>query len=154
MNITEHIRILSVKLFLGLAVVIFSAISMAASPFPGKIPATIVSIEAANIIHVNIETWPGFRRDFRITLPNLALPGQGENPKECELELAQRAHNFAINFLSDSTTVHVKDMQMVDSASLDAISSIYTNKGTLDNALRREKLAKLPSTVLNEPWCE
>ena len=135
MNFTKHIRVLSIKLSLALAVVIFSAISMAGTPFPGKIPATIVSIEAANIILVNIETWPGFRRDFRITLPNLALPGQGEDVKECELELAQRAHNFAINFLSDSTTVHVKDMQMVDSASLDAVSSIYTNKGTLDNAL-------------------
>ena len=110
--------------------------------------------EASNIIHVNIETWPGFRRDVRVTLPNLLLPGQGEEVKECELELAQWAYDFAVNFLSEATTVHVKDMQMENSASKDAISSIYTNNGTLDNALRRERLAKPADLAHDKPWCE
>lgn len=154
MNRLNNIRLSGTKLFTVLAVAIFSTTSMAATPFPGKLPVTIVNIEAANIILVNLETWPGFRRDFRITLPNLVLPGQGEEVKECELELAKSAHDFAVNFLSDVTTVHVQDMEMENSAALDAISSIYTNKGTLDNALRREKLAKPAASVHNEPWCE
>lgn len=154
MNKVRHISILSAKLFSILAVISFSTISMAATPFPGKLPATIVSIEAANIIHVNIETWPGFRRDFRVTLPNLALPGQGEKAKECELQLAQQAYDFTVNFLSNATTVHVNDMEMENSASLDAVSSIHTNNGSLDNALRRERLAKLAPSAHNESWCE
>lgn len=146
----KHIKL---TVFSVLASVMFSTATIAGTPFPGKLPATIVNIEAAHIIHVNIETWPGFRRDFRVTLPNLALPGQGEEVKECELALAQQAYDFAFNFLSNATTVHVKDMQMTDSASLDAVSSIYTNNGTLDNALRREKLAKLAGSH-DESWCE
>lgn len=154
MNLVKHPGVMRAKLFLVLAIVIFSATLMAATPFPGKLPATIVDIEAANIIHVNIETWPGFRRDFRVTLPNLVVPGQGENVMACELALAQLAYDFAVNFLSDATTVHVKDMQMENSSSEDAISSIYTNNGSLDNALRREKLAKPAAFAHNEPWCE
>ena len=149
-----NVNHLKLKALSVLVAVMFSTTIMAATPFPGKLPAKIVNIEAAHIIHVNIETWPGFRRDFRITLPNLALPGQGEEIKECELALAQQAYDFAFNFLSNATTVHVRDMQMTDSASLDAISSIYTNNGTLDNALRREKLAKLAASTHDESWCE
>ena len=145
---------MKIKLLLLMAIAIFSTATIAATPFPGKLSATLVDIEAANIIHVNIETWPGFRRDFRITLPNLLLPGQGEEVKECELELAQWAYDFAVNFLSEATTIHVKDMQMENSASKDAISSIYTNNGTLDNALRRERLAKPADLAHDEPWCE
>jgi hypothetical protein len=153
MNIVKQFGTMSAKLFSVLAIVLFSTTSIAATPFPGKLPATIVNIEAANIIHVNIETWPGFRRDFRVTLPNLVVPGQGEDVMECELVLAQLAHDFAVNFLSDSTTVHVKDMQMDNSSSEDATSSIYTNKGSLDNALRRERLARPTDIATNEPWC-
>ncbi len=153
MNIVMQFGAMNTKLFSVLAIVLFSTTSIAATPFPGKLPATIVNIEAANIIHVNIETWPGFRRDFRVTLPNLVVPGQGEDIMECELELAQLAYDFAVNFLSDSTTVHVKDMQMDNSSSEDATSSIYTNKGSLDNALRRERLARPTDIATNEPWC-
>ena len=153
MNIVKPFGTMSARLFSVLAIVLFSTTSMAATPFPGKLPATIVDIEAANIIHVNIETWPGFRRDFRVTLPNLVVPGQGEDVKECELELAQLAYDFTVNFLSDSTTVHVKDMQMENSSSEDATSSIYTNNGSLDNALRRERLARPADIAANEPWC-
>ena len=153
MNIVKPIGTKSTRLFSVFAIVLFSTTLMAATPFPGKLPATIVNIEAANIIHVNIETWPGFRRDFRVTLPNLAVPGQGEEVMDCELEMAQLAYDFAVNFLSDTTTVHVKDMQMENSSSEDATSSIYTDNGTLDNALRRERLARPADIAANEPWC-
>lgn len=153
-NFNKQFRVIGMKLLSGLVVAVLSTAVMASTPFPGKLPATIVDIEAANIIHVNIETWPGFRRDFRITLPNLVLPGQGEEIKECEFELIQRAHDFTVNFLSDVTTVHVKDMQMQNSGSFDAVSSIYTNKGTLDNALRRENLAKPTESEQNVHWCD
>ena len=154
MNIVKHISTMKTKLFLLLVIVTFSTVAIAATPFPGKLPGTIVGIEAANIIHVNIETWPGFRRDFRVILPNLAVPGQAEEITQCELELAQMAYDFTVNFLSDATDIRVKDMQMEHSASKDAFSSIYTSKGKLDNALRREKLAKPAVIAHNEPWCE
>jgi len=144
----KHIRRIAIW-----ATVMCAAPSMAATPFPGKLPAMIVHIEAANIIYVNIETWPGFRRDFRVTLPNLVVPGQGEDIMACELALAQQAYDFTVNFLSDVTTVHVKDMQMESSSSEDAVSSIYTDHGTLDNALRRERLARPADIAAGEPWC-
>ncbi len=154
MSIIYSISIMKLKLFFILVTILFSTVTIAATPFPGKLPANIVDIEAPNIIHVNIETWPGFRRDFRVTLPNLLLPGQDELIEECELELSQWAYDFTFNFLSEATTIHVKDMKMENSASKDAISTIYTNNGTLDNALRREKLAKPADLALGEPWCE
>lgn len=122
-------------------------------PFPGKLPVTVTSIEAANIIHVSLETWPGFRRNVRIILPGLVLPGQGKNAKACELELAEKAYNFTVNFLSEAQKVSVKDMIMENSASPEAFSSIYTEHGTLDKALQRERLARPADPATNEPWC-
>lgn len=153
MHIFNHFGIKRARWMAIFAAVMFAAASMAATPFPGKLPATLVHIEAANIIHVNIETWPGFRRDFRVTLPNLVVPGQGEDVTACELALAQQAYDFTVNFLSDTTTVHVKDMQMESSSSEDAITSIYTDHGTLDNALRRERLARPADIAAGAPWC-
>lgn len=153
MDRINHFAIMHTKCLAILATVMCAAPLMAATPFPGKLPATIVHIEAANIIHVNIETWPGFRRDFRVTLPNLVVPGQGEDAIACELAMAQQAYDFTVNFLSDVTTVHVKDMQMTSSSSEDAISSIYTDHGLLDNALRRERLARPADIAAGEPWC-
>ena len=153
MNTTGHFSAKYLRRIAILATCIWAAATMAATPFPGKLPATIVHIEAANIIHVNIETWPGFRRDFRVTLPNLVVPGQGEDVMACEWALAQQAYDFTVNFLSDGETVHVKDMQMESSSSEDAVSSIYTGHGTLDNALRRERLARPADIAAGEPWC-
>lgn len=153
MHIFNHFGIKCARWMAIFAAVMFAAASMAATPFPGKLSATLVHVEAANIIHVNIETWPGFRRDFRVTLPNLVVPGQGEDVTACELALAQQAYDFTVNFLSDTTTVHVKDMQMESSSSEDAISSIYTDHGTLDNALRRERLARPADIAAGAPWC-
>lgn len=131
----------------------FSTVTVAGVPFPGKLPVEVVKVEAANIIHVRLETWPGFRRDMRIFLPNLLLPAQGLEPKECEYELAQMAYEFTVNFLENATDIHVNDMWMEHSASTDAISSILTNNGSLDNALRRERLARPADLEQNQPWC-
>jgi hypothetical protein len=153
MNIVNHLKsMINLLLFSTLALALLTTTAIAETPFPGKLPVTVTSIEAANIIHVNLETWPGFRRDIRIILPDLVLPGQGENVKECELALAKQAYDFTANFLSEAKDVSVKDMWMKNSASPDAISSIYTNNGTLDDALRKEGLAK-PVSSHNEPWC-
>ncbi|MCP5244721.1 MAG: hypothetical protein H6937_01650 [Burkholderiales bacterium] len=130
-----------------------SANTQADVPFPGKLPVEVVSVEAANIIHINVETWPGFRRNIRIFLPDLVLPGQGPNPKECEAELAHLAYEFTVNFLENAEDIRVLDMWMENSASTDAISSIYTKNGTLDNALRRERLARPSDLAQNQPWC-
>ncbi|MCB1934316.1 MAG: hypothetical protein KDF59_00075 [Nitrosomonas sp.] len=131
----------------------FSINAVASVPFPGKLPVQVVNVEAANIIHVNLETWPGFRRDIRIFLPNLAIPAQGPNPKDCEYELAHLAHEFAINFLENAKDIRVHDMWMENSSSEYAISSILTQNGSLDNALRHEKLARPADLANQQPWC-
>lgn len=148
----------SLKKNLAAVMVVMFAVSfttgaIADVPFPGKLSARIVKVEAANIIDVNFQAWAEVRRNVRIFLPNLAVPAQGPNPKECEYELAKLAYEFTVNFLENARDIHVNDMWMENSASEDAISSILTSRGSLDDALIRERLAKPIDLAQTEPWC-
>ncbi len=152
--ITKLKTTINTILAVALMLFILPMTASAAVPFPGKLSADIVNIEAANIINVSIETWPGFRRNIRIILPHIVVPGQTEDPSECELELGDKALEFTVNFLSEAEGVSVMDMMMEHSASEYAISSIHTNAGTLDNALRRERLVRLNTVAPDTPWCQ
>ena len=145
----------NITLISGIILLGISTISMADySPYPGKRTVKLIDVEAPNIVVISFETWPGYGRTLRIKLPDLDVPGNSTKPKPCELELAQKALDFTRKFVSDSDTVIVQDMQMEDSASDQAISTIRTNKGSLGAALKKEGLAR-PSAIDPEtPWCK
>jgi len=145
----------TLKLLVGLVALSVSSIALAEYvPFPGKREVRLVDVEAANIIVINFETWPGFPRMMRIKLPNLDIPGNSSKPKACELELAQKALTFTREFVADSTKVTIKDMLMKTSADEQAISSVYTDKGSLGMALSKAGLARPSSVDADKPWCK
>lgn len=123
-------------------------------PFPGKKEVRLLNVEAANIVVVNFETWPGFARTVRIKLPDLDIPGNSDKPKQCELDLAEKALKFTQNYLASINTVTVQDMRMETSADEQAFSSVYTKKGSLGSALQKEGLARPSSVDSDVPWCK
>ncbi|MDT8282630.1 MAG: hypothetical protein RQ982_07430 [Gammaproteobacteria bacterium] len=123
-------------------------------PYPGKHPVRLISVDAANILTVNFETWPGFGKTISVTLPDLALPGFRMEPSACELELAQKAMLFTVDFLASAKKISVSNLQMETSADEYGTANVSTEKGSLAQALIKEGLAR-PSSIDSEtPWCK
>ena len=151
----SSIKKLNLACLSGFFLLSISSLSMADySPYPGKRSVKLISVEAANVVVVSFEAWPGYGRTLRIKLPNLDVPGNSIKPKQCELDLAQKAIEFTREFVADLSTVDVQDMQMEDSAADQAVSSIMTNKGSLGAALKKEGLARSNAIDPETPWCK
>ena len=132
------------------------ALSVAAKPFnafPGKMKSKLVSVEAANVINVSVAVWPGYPRNFRITLPNLAIPENHPKAPACQIELIQKGLDFTNEFLKDAKNIEVRDIMMENTASPDALSNIYTDKGSLAAKLIAKGLARPASVKPTKPWC-
>ncbi len=136
------------------AVLFFSSLASADYvPYPGTIPVDLVRVEAANVAVVSIETWPGFRRNLRITVAGIAVPRSADPAPACERALASRAMEFTTKFLSDAEEISVKDMVMRSSGVEDAASPLLTPGGSLSDALMGEKLARPSHVEAKKPWC-
>jgi len=138
----------------GLILLASSATSAAYSPYPGEREVKLIGVEAANVLVVSFEAWPGFGRTLRIKLPGVDVPGNSIKPKQCELDLAQKALEFTRDFVADTTTVTVLNMEMEDSASDQATSTIRTSKGSLGAALKKKGLVRSSSIDSETPWCK
>ena len=121
--------------------------------FPGKYKATLMGIEAANIVTVYADVASGYPRSFRVTIPGIAIPLNFPKAPACHTELVQRALSFTNEFLAKAQYLEVRDIKMENTGKEDAITNIYTNKGTLGSALKSEGLARPSSTKLDKPWC-
>ena len=123
-------------------------------PFPGKLKVRLVNIEAANVVNVNFETWPGFGRTLRVTLPDVVLPGSSEKPAACELELANKALDLTTKYLKSANEISIIDVKMETSADTDVVTAVYTEKGSLAQALQKKGLARPSSVDSKTPWCK
>jgi hypothetical protein len=121
-------------------------------PYPGKITVNLVNVEAANIVVVGFETWPGFYRTFRVTLPNIEVPIVSASA--CETALANKAQAFTKTFVTDAKFLRVHDMMMQTSADNDARAHLYTEQGSLADALVKEKLARPSGVNSSIQWCK
>ena len=142
---------------LATAVLSLSFSTMALSdyvPFPGKQEVRLVDIEAANILRVNFETWPGYGRSISVKLPDLEVPGNTSRPKPCEMELAQKALDFTRDYIGTDSVITVNNMRMETSTDELATSNINTKKGSLAAALKKEGLARSSSVDAETPWCK
>jgi len=151
----KNIFIKAGKIFTAIITLCISFNSFADfEPYPGKHQARVISVDAANILTVNFETWPGFGKTLSITLPDLTLPGFRMEPSACELELAQKAMLFTVDFLAPAKNITVNDLRMETSADDYGTANVYTEKGSLAQALIKEGLAR-PSSIDSEtPWCK
>lgn len=122
-------------------------------PYPGKLQARPVNVESPRIVTVNLETWPGFARNFRVTVPGIALPEDHSSTPACERELAARALAFTQEYVFGAKTLFVQDMAMESSAAEDALSPILTERGSLAAQLIKEGLARPDTVDPKEPWC-
>ncbi len=122
-------------------------------PFPGKLTGKLVAIDAPNIIRLQIETWPGFRRTVQVTLPGIVVPEDTEDASACQRELAKKALLLTQNFLADAKDIKVQDMLMKTSADKDVVAPVLTDKGGLIEALKREGLARSDAMDPKDPWC-
>jgi len=129
---------------------------VAAEPYiayPGPTRAEVDAIETPMVVHIQAETWPGFRRAFRITLPGIQVPEDIPDAPACQREMAQRALAFTKTFLKDGGRVEVRDIRMQNTAVADGEAHLYTRQGSLAAALEAAGLAR-PSTVdPDQPWC-
>ena len=142
---------------------LFSAISMlsvtfivSAAPFnafPGNLKAKLVNVEAANVVTVSVDVWPGYPRNFRVTLPNLMLPENDPQAPACQIELIQKGLDFTNEFLTKAKNLKVKDIMMENTAETNALSNVYTNNGSLGAKLIAEGLARPASVKSTKPWC-
>jgi hypothetical protein len=121
--------------------------------YPGKYDATLMQIEAANVIDLYVEVWSGYPRDLRITLPGIEVPKDEPKAPECQSKLVQQAMDFTREFISNAKHIKVIDIRMENTADQDAVSEIGTEKGSLGAALLRKGLARPISSKNNKPWC-
>ena len=143
------------KIFIAITTLCISFNSVADfEPYPGKHQVRLISVDAANMLTVNFETWPGFGKTLSVTLPDLALPGLRMEPSACELELAQKAMLFTVEFLASAKSISVNNLRMETSADDYGTANVYTEKGSLGQGLIKEGLAR-PSSIDSEtPWCK
>lgn len=122
-------------------------------PYPGQIEVRVLKVEAPNRVWVQFETWPGFYRKFRVTLPDIEVPEDSTRVPACERRLARKAKSFTENFLTQARHVYVLDMTMEDSASEEATAPILTERGNLAEALKARGLARSVQEARRHPWC-
>lgn len=124
-------------------------------PFPGKLQVHLLNVDAANIIYVNFESWPGFRRGVRIILPRITLPADTPLADDCEREKAARALAFTQEFTKNAGKLYIKDLRMQTSADPEGYSDLYSDKqGSLIQSLKQEGLARDDSVPTDTSWCD
>jgi hypothetical protein len=134
-----------------LAMLFVSVVYANSVPYPGKIPVDIISIESPNIVVVGFETWPGFYRRFRVTLPGIEVPVSSGSA--CETAMAVKSLQYTTKFVTDAKKLYIKDMSMQTSADQDGVSHIFSENKSLAESLMSEGLAR-PMNGRGEKWCQ
>ncbi len=122
--------------------------------FPGKHKVRVISVDAANALTVNFETWPGYGATVSVTLPDLVLPGNTMKPTACELALAEKALAFTQEFVTSAKNVSINHLLMETSADDYGTANVMTEGGSLSQALEKEGLARSTSVDSETPWCQ
>jgi len=133
--------------------VVFSVTAEPFNAYPGKYKSKLVSVETANIVYLSVDVWPGYPRNFRISLPNVAVPVNHPEAPACQIELVQKALDFTNEFMTNAKTIEVRDIKMESTGEEDGVTNIYTNKGSLASKLLKEGLARPVSVDVTKPWC-
>jgi len=138
------------------AITLLGMVSATAEPFnayPGKYKSTLISVEAANIMQLSVDVWPGYPKSLRITLPGIAVPVNQSKAPACQIKLVQEALDFTNKFMSEAKTIEVRDIKMENTGEVDAVANVYTNRGSLASELTKKGLARPASVDVSEPWC-
>lgn len=121
--------------------------------YAGSYGAKLKGIESASKVVLEISTWTGFVRDFKITLPDIVVPSS-KGAAACERDMAERAKKFTESFLAQAARIEARDLLMHDSADENAKAGVFTEAGSLADALRAEGLARPSNMNADAPWCD
>lgn len=121
--------------------------------YPGSYKVKLIKVEAANIVHIIADVWAGFPRAFRVTLPDIEVPVDYPKAPACHTELVQKALQFTKDFMTNAKYIKVDGIYMENTGQQDAQTKIYTDKGSLGDALSKEGLARPDTTDAKKPWC-
>ncbi len=150
-------KFLSRLIFVLSSVVLAQTLSAEAaegySPYPGVLAAKLVAVHSPSGIELSAQTWPGFRRNFTISLGTVDIPKNSPDVEICQRKLAEKALLFVKDFLNNAKKIEIHDMTMKTSADKNAVADIYTEKGSLSKALLNQGLARSKEIDANEPWC-
>ncbi len=139
------------------AAIALSASSLAMAdyvPFPGKLAVNLITVEAANVVFVNFQAWPGYLRGVRVVLPGIAVPTDTAQASACERDMAARALAYTRRFVGEAHTLHVKDLRMETSADERGYSDLVSDRGSLSRALLEQGLARAGTLAADTPWCK
>lgn len=152
---TKPLQKLCLSLLLSqfLVSVSFSANANLFTAYPGKYGATLIGVDAANTVKLNIDVWAGYPRNLRITLPDIVVPEHFAKEPACHSKLVEEAINYTQDFMANAKKIEVRDIQMYSTDEQDAVTEIYTEKGSLGAALSRKGLARPATTKAEKPWC-
>ncbi len=67
--------------------------------------------------------------------------------------MAERAKKFTESFLTQASKIEARDMVMHDSADEHAKAGVFTEAGSLADALRAEGLARPSNINADAAWC-
>ncbi len=121
--------------------------------YPGSYPATVATVETAARAEMNVLVWPGFARVLHVTLPGIDIPKDTSSAPACERKLAQEAKKFTQSFLASAKKIQVHDIQMQDTGTDIAQAPIFTEAGSLSEALKTKGFARDSSAKPAKPWC-
>lgn len=121
--------------------------------YEGAYGAKLKSVESAAKVVLEVPVWTGFVRDFKITLPDIVVPSS-KGAAACEREMAERAKQFTESFLAQASKIEARDLMMHNSADENAKAGVFTDAGSLADALKAEGLARPSNMNADAPWCE
>lgn len=121
--------------------------------YPGVYPIAVIEVRDAKTFYVNAAVWPGFERNFVITQPGIDIPSNAVRAPACEQKLAAKAKAFTESFFKGADTSEVRNIEMADTASENAVAVAYTEQGSLVDALLEKGFARPSTTDPSTPWC-
>ncbi len=157
MSKKKPFRVHSWRVLAGVLAVSLSAMALAVEfvPYAGKREATLVRVDAPNLIVLTFDTdAAGFFRTIRVRLPGIVVAQDTPQADHCEREAAQKALGFTQKFLADAKKIYIQDMRMQNSADEEGISPVLTDRGSLSAALENAGIARSDSIHPDVPWCK
>lgn len=121
--------------------------------YPGVYPIAVIEVRDAKTFYVNAAVWPGFERNFVITQPGIDIPSNAVRAPACEQKLAAKAKAFTESFFKGADSSEVRNIEMADTASENAVAVAYTERGSLVDALLEKGFARPSTTDPSTPWC-
>lgn len=122
--------------------------------YPGVYPIFVMEVKDAKSFHANAAVWPGFQREFDITMPGIDIPSNSIKAPACEQELAAKGKAFTEAFFKKAERPELHNIAMADATKPAAVSEAFSEEGSLIEALVAKGYARPSGTDADKPWCE